>query len=652
MNNSIRNNIFTKLKKEDNKINNISDLANSTLNSNTFDIKNYLNLYQNFKPKKSKNQKSFNIFNSASKYSTFNSKYQPVNYTSDGNITSTNYKTSSMDKNYNKGINIKKINIMSSTYAGNDKKKEVTFYDFPSTKSTSNFIHNRNKFAKNGNYSPSKTNESFNVFKVVKEIKKSLQFPKINNKNSQNKKIQIRNIYPSNTGSLPLAYKDKYISSVFDSVNVLNNYHNRKELELDIDNDLKAFPLKTKIVAIKNVLIDVINNESVKLTEKEKVLKIKNEKNQKVLLTELKEFNEFTEKQKKYCRNLEVFHENLQKRNEILIQEFVNYKVNKKNYTDETQKVLEQIESLRNYALFVHQALEKDTSRYEKNIFPDYLEEKIGEYDKNIEKVKNNVLSSYRIFWDKNYRDQLKAELKFLNNTDSMIFRFTELEGNIMRLLDELFNMNKEIEDEQKRNKENLDYLRERYEKAEEEYNIIEENLFIEKNNMNILARKGNELNSEYIILIGELFSCIVNVFGRFGKKNFNYNALLKEKNNKDNVNIFLKEGEKILRNMEDFLNSTLLDIKSFKENDSVFFNKFMANLKKKMKEEQIIQFKKNKVTNLIGKNNLIINKANKVPFIMRKTVVPYQSPKKKLKKVINHELIKKLEDEELIKFK
>ena len=650
MNNSIRTNILSKIKKENYKSNDLIKIGFSTMNSNNFDIKHYLNVVEKLKPKKSKNQKSFNILNSAPKYSSFDTKFKPLNFNTEGCITSTNYKTSSMDKNFGKGIRKKTGNIMTSTYVGNNKNKmkEASFYKFPYTKSTSNFIYNRNNFP---NYSPTQTNESFNVFKAVKEIKKSLQFPKINNKKAESKKIQIRNVYPTNEENLPLAYKDKYISSVFDSTNVLNNYHSRKELELDIDNNLKAFPIKTKNVAVNNVLIDLINNETVKLTQKEKNIKTKNEINQKILLTEIKEFEDFTEKQKQYCRNLEVFHEDLQKRNDLLIQELVNYRIIKKTNTDETQKILEQIESLRNLALFVHKALEKDSSRYEISIFPDYQEEKIGEYDKNIEKIKNNVIEKYRIFWDKNYREQLKNELKFLNNTDSMIYKFRELEGNILRLLDEAFSINKEIERDEKLNQENLEYLQERYNKVKEEYDMYDEKLKIEEAFLNNLTEKENELNSEYIKLIGELFLSILQVFGRFDKKKLNYNILLKEKINKDNVDLYLKEGERILRDMEDYLNSSLLEIKSFKENDTIFFNKFMNSMKKKMKEEQIIQFKKNKVSNLIGKNNQIINKANKIPFIMRKVVVPYHSPKKKLKKVINYELIKKLEDEELMKY-
>ena len=589
-------------------------------------------------------------------FSTFNKKFKTVNIITEGNATSTNYKTASMDKNFSKNNKINEdINIMTSTYNSNQKNeiKDLSFCKFPSTKSTSNFVNNRNKF-NNNKYSPSQTNEneSFNVFKAVKDIKKSCKFPKIvNNKLNINNKILIRNAYPISTKNTHIVYKDKYLSSILDSKNVINNYNYRKELELETDNDIKLFPIKTKTVALKNVLIDLMNNETAKLSEKENDLKVKNEQNEKVLLTELKEFNDFTEKQKQYCKNLEVFHENLVRQNEQLISQLVKFKINKKNYADETQKTLEQIESLRNYALFVHKALEKDCTRYENSIFPNYQDEKLGEYDKIIEQIKSNVIDKYKIFWDKQYKEELKDELKFLNNTDSMFFRFNEIEGNITRLLDEQFNIQKEMEREEKRGNEILKYLQERYDNTYEEYKSYEDKLIIEKNLFKGLTEKENELNIEYTQFIKDLFLNIVDVFGRFDKRKFDTHLLMKEKITKDNVDVFLREGERILRDMEEFLNSKLLAIDSYKINDSKFFNKFMNNMKKKMKEEQMILFKKNKMENLIGKNNKIINKANKVPFILRKTEAPYHSPKKKEKKVINYDLIKKLEDDELLKY-
>ena len=610
MNNPIKTKIIKKIKKEENKINNLENLGNTMISSEKFDIKNYLSLYEKYNPKKSRSK--FNIYNSMTQFSTFNKKFKPVNIIKEGNATSTNYKTASMDKNFSKNNKINEdINIMTSTYNSNQKNeiKDLSFYKFPSTKPTSNFVNNRNKF-NNNKYSPSQTNEneSFNVFKAVKEIKKSCKFPKIiNNKLNINNKIPIRNAYPISTKNTHIVYKDKYLSSILDSKNVINNYNYRKELELETDNDIKLFPIKTKTVALK--------------------------------------------KQKQYCKNLEVFHENLVRQNEQLISQLVKFKINKKNYADETQKTLEQIESLRNYALFVHKALEKDCTRYENSIFPNYQDEKLGEYDKIIEQIKSNVIDKYKIFWDNQYKEELKDELKFLNNTDSMFFRFNEIEGNITRLLDEQFNIQKEMEREEKRGNEILKYLQERYDNTYEEYKSYEDKLIIEKNLFKGLTEKENELNIEYTQFIKDLFLNIVDVFGRFDKKKFDTYLLMKEKITKDNVDVLLREGERILRDMEEFLNSKLLAIDSYKINDSKFFNKFMNNMKKKMKEEQMILFKKNKMENIIGKNNKIINKANKVPFILRKTEAPYHSPKKKEKKVINYDLIKKLEDDELLKY-
>ena len=641
-----------KLKKEEGKLNHLINLGNKMVISKNFNIKNYLNFFEQLKTPKIK--KPFNLLNSIT---TFNTKSNLINYNTDGYISSTNYKTSSVDKYFNKGKatfhnninNLKKVNIMTSTFNESNNNKDLSFYNIPYTNSSSNFIIN-SKFKTN--YSPIKSDENFNVFKAVKEIKKSLQFPKINNTfNSKKKNIKTRNYYPKESNNIPIAYKDKYLNTVLESTEVINNYNLRKELEFETDNDLTSFPKKTKDVSLKNVLIKLINHETVKLSEKEDDLKTKNEKNQKLLITEIKEFNDFTEKQKQFCKNLEVLHENLIKQNEYLNKEFINYKINNKSLTDETQKILEQIESLRNYALFVHQALEKDYSLYEKSIFPDYQNEKIDEYEKNIEKVKNFVLNNYRLFYDKQYKEQLKRELKFLNNIELLFFKFSQIEGDIMRLIEEQYNINAEIKAERKKDKENIKYLKERYDTALIEYNINDEKLQIEKNFMTGLNEKENELNSEYLELIGELFYSIANNFGRFNKNSFNTKYLMKEKISRDNIDTYLKEGKRILRETEEALNNVLLSIKSYQENDTKFFNKFMDNTKKKLKDEQIAMFKRKKMVNLIGKNNQIINKANKVPFIKRKTASPYHSPKKKEKNVINYDLIKKLEDEELIKF-
>ena len=182
MKNPIKTKIIKGVNKEENKKNNLVNLGNTMMNSNNFDIKNYLNLYEKFQTKKSRKQ--LNIHNSMTQFSTFNTHFKPGNVITEGNVTSTNYKTSSMDKEFVKKRKNDNLNIMTSTFIEkrNNKINDSSYFKFPSTKSSTNFVNNRNKI--NKKFKPNQTNndnESFNVFKAVKEIKKSFQFPKIFN---------------------------------------------------------------------------------------------------------------------------------------------------------------------------------------------------------------------------------------------------------------------------------------------------------------------------------------------------------------------------------------------------------------------------------------------------------------------------------------
>ena len=398
-------------------------------------------------------------------------------------------------------------------------------------------------------------------------------------------------------------------------------------------------------------MIVLLNNESKKLSSKEKEIKSRNEKNKNIIDTNFKNFEEFTDEHKQVCKNIENCFDKLKKENNNLLNELVIYRSLKKSHMDEIQKLLEQIENLRVYALFVHHSLEKDISRYEKNIFPDYRNEKLEEYEAKIEKVRNFVIKNYSIFWDNKYREEVKEELQFLQEPDLMINQFNEIEGNIMRLLDFKDNLCKEIQDDEKTHKIILDDLEKRYHQAEKEYKINEQNLNFEKNHINSLVRKENDYNSEFIGLIGDLFLNIVEIIGQNDKQKMNYKNILKGKIDKDNIDICIKEGERLLREKEDLLNNTLLKIKSYQEKDGRFFNQVMDETKQKNKMQKHLMYKKNKMDKQFETEAKVIDKTNKLKLISRKTEAPYHSPQKKIKKVINYALIKRLEDEELLKY-
>ena len=420
---------------------------------------------------------------------------------------------------------------------------------------------------------------------------------------------------------------------------------------MDIPDDLNTFSSKKKEISVNNILIKLLNKESAILSKREKDFKTRNEINKNIIETDIRDFEEYTDGHKIVCKGLENCLEKLKKENNNLINELIIYKSLNKNNMDEIQKLLEQIETLREFALFVHQSLEKDTSRYAKSIFPDYRTEKLEDYDKKIEKIRNFVIKNYSIFWDNKYKEEVREELEFLEDPDIMIQKFNEIEGNIVRLLDLKDNLYKEKEEDTKNHKIILEDLESRLDAVEKEYKIYEKNIQMETSQINSLKRKETDYNSEYISLIGNLFLNIVEVFGKNDKLRFNYKSLLNGKIDKDNIDICLREGERLLREKEDLLNNTLLAIKSYQQNDRRFFTQVMDISKQKNKLQKHLFHKKNNLDQQIENEAKVNNKTNKIVLISRKTEPPYHSPQKKVKNVINYDLIKRLEDEELLKY-
>ena len=659
MNNFIIKEKDLKEKRNDDPLNTLFHLGGTMIVDKGFDIRNYLNLVERGRSEKNKNLKKFSILNSTTQFSTFNSNQKPIydSYLSTfNNISKINKKFKKNGASFSTDLAIKKyLNTASSNL---DNKNNITtthtnsYYNFLSTKNSSKLIYN--KKSNLSKKSPTQSNENFNIFKAIKEIKKSTQMPNIINiKKTPHKKLFVTKISNDNKNNSrpPLSYSKAYIDTVFDSKKIINKYNFRKGLEIDPPEDLITFSTKKKEISVKNALIDLLNNESKKLSKKEKDFEKRSENNKNLIDSNIKEFEQFTDDYKIVCKNIENCFDKLQQENNNLLNELIIYKSLNKNHVDEIQKLLEQIENLRVYALFVHHSLEKDTTRYDKNIFPDYRYEKLDDYDKKIEKIRKFVVNNYSIFWDNKYKEELKDELKFLEEPDLLIHRFNEVEGNIMRLINFKNNLLNEIKEDENNHNLILNELKARYAKVEKEYKILELNLNIETNFINNLKRKEIDYNYEYISLIGTLFLNIVEILGQNDKQKMNYRFILNSKIDKDNVDICLKEGERILREKEELLNNTLLTIKSYQEKDGRFFNQVMDETKHKNKLQKHLLYKKNNMDKQFENEAKLMHKANRIKLISRKTEAPYHSPQKKIKKVINYEQIKRLEDEELLKY-
>lgn len=628
-----------------------------------FDVKNYLHLVEEELELKKK-QKKYSLLNSTSQFSTFNLKSKPPNLIYNSNITNSFNNTL---------ITNKKLKKTNGSYDSNGTKKkylhtattgylDFNYSDFKKTYNTNNsYFHfptsnSSSKFLNSNNNTQVQQKDNLNLFKAIKDIKMiSPKFPKIINRKQilKNKSVLITNIDEKANNRAPLAYDREYFDTVFDSRKVINDYNFRKSLILEPNENLVTFNNNKKETSVNNVLIDLLNKESNKLSVKEKSIILRNKQNNELINKNIKEFDDFTDKYKHACKNIENQCEKLQTENNNLFNEFIIYKSINKTYIDDLQKILEQIDISREYALFIHKTLEKDISRYSKDIFPDYRYEKIGDdYEQKLENIKNFVLNNYLIFYDPRYRDEVKNELKFLNEPQLLVDRFENKERDIMRILDTKNNILKETSNDQKEYMTILDDLRMKCDKEENEYKKFLKEINSQMGDINNLIKKEeDEYNNDIIELIGTLFLDIVDIFGKNDKYNFRYKSVLNNKIDKDNINICIREGERLLREQEDLLNNALHLIATYKEKDPRFFGKIMDEAKRRNKIEKQLQFKRSRMNRQLEFEVRAISNAHKVALIPRKVAIPYHSPKKKLKKVVNYDLIKKLEDEELLKY-
>ena len=228
-----------KLSKVGISINPKFNYRNKMLEDKGFDVKNYLNFIEK-EMKERKNYRKLNIKKSTSQFSTFK-KPETIKY--EAYITNAFGNTPSMTKRFKKsGASFSTdltrkdhLNTASSGYIQYKKNNEYktknnSYYNFPTTKSSTQLIYNRNYHTK---YSPTESNQNFNLYKTIKEIKMSSShfFPKINpKKNLSKKNFLLTNILNENkkeekTERTPLAYDKDYVDTVFDSKKVINNYN-------------------------------------------------------------------------------------------------------------------------------------------------------------------------------------------------------------------------------------------------------------------------------------------------------------------------------------------------------------------------------------------------------------------------------------------
>lgn len=491
--------------------------------------------------------------------------------------------------------------------ANKKKKKKIYVYKSDVSKSQS--------------YVPKYDPENFNLMKRIKEIRK------VTKENNMDITKQNSNI----------AFAKDKIDIVFESTKLLKELQKRKTNTLnEDDSSLSAFLLENKEISIKNLLIKLLKGESDKLDSKEREVRKKLAEGQENYKNDQKCFMEYSDIQKKACKEIEKVLIEIQRKNKELAEIEKSYRIQCKNTTEEIEKTLEQIDNSRICAKFVNQVLGGDTSKYQKPILPEENDNPNTSSNINYEEITQDVIKQYNYCLNEDIKEN-----PVLNNPNNMLIKFAEFEDSILRMLQ---FKNKFEEEREKTIEDNNIVLKELYKREEmhnAELDILQEEYYNHLKDWEKLElNHDNSNSSECASLIEDIHKVLVGN---------DYLALTKSIKKKQ-ISDIIKEAMSILRDKETSINVLISQLEIYENNMNLFYqivnsrknqNKENKQTLAKMNLEQIQNIKKKKAE----------ERFNRIIVQSRKTEPPFHFVKKVKKVVVDTEEVKREIDKDLINY-
>ena len=500
---------------------------------------------------------------------------------------------------------------------------------------------------------------TFNSRKIIKQIK--------NNSFKNNDNLEIYKKIPVNQNKI--AYDSKFEDVVFDASRVINR-HKYKENELKVpDNDVNDFISKNKIISKNNVFIKLIKNEKENMKENNEN-RIKNIKeSEKMINQNIKNFENLTFKQRElYFKISDLLKQILDKKAD-LIKLLYNYKTREKTLEDEIFKKIEQIESLRIYAKFVHKVLGGDEKLFEEELIPDYendnrpnmdiLLKKV--YDKYGHLIKKPKLSSSvnSIYSQDKEKNKINKDIKLtdldnsnneeidfdlLTDPDLMIRKFKELEEKILRIVERKKMFNKYEIKEAEDNKQLLKEMKLRIIELQKEYDLSKNALIDYK--INEFGKNSEMSEEDFCTMTDDLCRAINQLFNNGNKKDKN-----KKVNNIDilELNDEIEKCMNIMIKKEGEMTSLYEKIKNIEKNDNQIFKEIMGKRKLEVKKKNQEKIRETLKNNELEKIHKAQERINKIIFQKRKCEPPLYFQKKEVKEKVDENQILQDENEELL---
>ena len=260
-------------------------------------------------------------------------------------------------------------------------------------------------------YNPIKTEENFNVTKKVKEIKELAE-------------KSLKSYDPFMRNKTRVAFDSRNADIIFEARKQINNFEKRQANKLlDKIGSLQKFYRENKQIAMNNVLIKLLNNESKKLEdlEKERVKNLKEGKATEIIND--KYFEDYSILQKYTVKEIDKIINVIQDEYRHLLIQARIIENNNRIINDEMFKELNRIEDLRIYAQFTNEVF-KLPQKFNKKIIKNTEFTISNHQNISVDDLVKKTFKHYSFLLDPNYVKEEKYVNEIIQDPNTLIDQF------------------------------------------------------------------------------------------------------------------------------------------------------------------------------------------------------------------------------------
>ena len=605
-------------------------LGNSMILGPKFDIKKYLNNinYQQNSSRKDKNNLPPLFDNLYKRTKNDNKQYNLL--TIDNSPVHRNI------------LKKKKSSIDSSTSISyyNTIKKNKNSSNTINTINDNNSIINDLKLNKNNSlntYFESDSNsrsldfyneEKYNFAKTIKNIKKNAELSR--------RDKSIKNIMKNK-----ITFAPNNLDVIFRPINIINDYQKYEINKLNKNNnDIKTFITQKNDISKKNVLIKLLKNKKFNydnsINERQKTI----DNSRRMLDIYENDFYNYKQNKRLAIKKLDDLHIKMILANRDLLKENYKLKAETRIKEDERQKLLERIDELRVIAKFVSTVLENNLDIFNKQIIPEYSSERLPNY----ELITHELFERFSFFLkekeDLNPEDiNILNQINHLNDTELLYNQFHKIEEDIINTLNNKEVIYKETIDLKNECEKHIKDIHKRIKDLKNELILFKSIYEREKKDYEEIYKRNYSGDGEFEDLIKDLYLDVMHIENN-----------IKNKNNLININNVIIDLKKEIVEKEGKINKLQVSLEQYEKDDKYLFDRLACDRRKFIREMKV-NIKKKIIK--VGEKEKIeqLRPTEKIRFIQRKCEPPYQPPKKDTKEIIDPEIIKNLENEELMNY-